>query len=50
LEEIQERASKNKKLWDLMNWIKKHKLPAMEAIQFNKYPYTKLNDIQQALY
>jgi len=32
---IQEITSKNHRLWDLMNWIKKHKLQAMEAIQYN---------------
>jgi len=31
-EKIQEITSKNKCLWELMNWIKKHKLPAMEAL------------------
>lgn len=29
---IQEITLKNKRLWYLMNWIKKHKLLAMEAI------------------
>ena len=32
-----------------MNWIRKHKLPAMEAIKFNNLPYNKLNDLWQAL-
>lgn len=49
-EKIQEITSKNKYSWDLMNWVKKYKLPAMEVIQFNRYLYIKLEDLQQALY
>ena len=33
-----------------MNWIKKKKLSTIEAINFNKYSYNKLNNLQQALY
>jgi len=36
---------KNKKLWDLIDWIKKCKLPAIEAIKFNRHPYNKLEDL-----
>jgi len=35
--------SKNHRPWDLMNWIKKHKLPASEALQYNKRLYIDLN-------
>lgn len=44
-EKIQEITSKNKYSWDLMNWVKKYKLPAMEVIQFNRYLYIKLEDL-----
>jgi len=44
-ERIQEIASLNKRPWDLMNWVKKHKLPAMEAIKFNGQPCNNLNDL-----
>jgi len=33
-----------------MNWIKKHKLLAMEAIQFNGYFCIELNNLWQALH
>ena len=32
---ITEITNKNGSLWELMNWIKKCKLPAIEAIQYN---------------
>ena len=28
-------ASRNLRLWNLMNWINKHKLPAIKALQHN---------------
>ena len=42
--------SKNKKLQDLMSQIKKQKLLAIEALQYNRYPYIELEDLWQALY
>ena len=33
-----------------MDWINKHKLPAIEMIKYNSQPYLKLNDLWQALY
>ena len=33
-----------------MNWVKKHKLPAIEAIQYTSQPCLKLEDLLQALY
>jgi len=33
-----------------MNWIKKHKLPAIEAIQFNGHLYIKLGNLWQAFH
>ena len=42
---IQETVLTNKRPWNLMNWIKKQKLPATEAIKFNGYSYNKLNNL-----
>jgi len=47
---IQEVASTNKRPWNLMNWIKKQKLPAMEAIKFNEISYNNLDDLWKVLY
>ncbi len=47
---IQEITLRNQKPWDLMNWIQKQKLPAIEAIQFNSRPCIELDDLWQALY
>ena len=33
-----------------MDWIKKQKLPAIEAIQFNGHLYIELDDLWQACY
>ena len=42
---IQEITSKNKRPWDLMNCVKRHKLPTSEIIVFNERPYIKLDDL-----
>jgi len=34
-DKIQEIMSKNKRPWDFINWVKKYKLPAIEALQYN---------------
>ncbi len=33
-----------------MNWIKKHKLPAIKAIQYKGHPYIELEDLWIALH
>jgi len=33
-----------------MNWVKKRKLPAIEAIKYNSRPYIEIKDIWQALH
>ena len=36
--------------WELMSWVKKHKLPAIEAIQYEEWPYIELEDLWNALH
>ena len=47
---IQEIVLKNKRLWNLINCVKKHKLPTIEVLQYNGYFCIKLEDLWQALY
>jgi len=49
-EKIQEIISRNKRPLDLMNWVKKCKLLAIKALQFNWQLCIKLEDIWQALH
>ena len=36
--------------WELMNWINKHKLPAVEVVKYNGQPYLEINDFWYALH
>ena len=42
---IQEIASTNKRPCNLMNYVKKQKLPATEAIKFNRLLYNNLDNL-----
>ena len=47
---IQEIANERRGLWELMNWVNKKKLPAIETIKHNGSLCLELNDFWQALY
>ena len=49
-EKIDEIADKKCGPWELINWVKKHKLPAVEAIQYEGCPCIKLKDLWNAFY
>ena len=37
-------------LWDLMNWVNKRKLPAVEVIKFNNQPCLETDNLWNALH
>ena len=47
---IDEIANKKCGLWELINWVKKKKLPVIKAIQYNGCPCIKLENLWEALY
>ncbi|KAF5347025.1 hypothetical protein D9756_011012 [Leucocoprinus leucothites] len=49
-ERIHEIASTNKRPWDLMEWVKQRKLPAIEGIRYQGRPCNDLPDLWNALH
>ena len=47
---IQEITNKRRGLWELMSWVNKKKLPAIETIKHNDSSCLELNDLWQALH
>ena len=47
---IQEISNKKWGSWELINWVYKHKLPAIEAVKYNGQLCLEINDLWYTLH
>ena len=47
---IQEISNKRQGLWELMNWVNKYKLLAIEAVKYNSCLCLEIEDLSHALH
>ena len=47
---IQKISNRKWEPWELINWVHKHKLPAIEAVKYNRWPCLEINNLWHTLH
>ena len=48
--DLQQISNKRRGSWELINWVNKHKLPAVEAVKHNGWPCLEISNLWHVLY